>query len=265
MEYILRNATLTLLEQPHSTLLSLALILTDADYRRKVVSKIDNPFLKKFWEEEFLSLSPSRQAEFVNPILNKIGQFLSIPLIRNIVAQPQSSFSPRWVMDKNKIFLANLSKGKVGEDVSEMLGSMLVTKFQLDAMSRADMPEADRSTFYMYIDEFQNFATESFTNILSESRKYGLALTLAHQYIGQLDQSVQDAIFGNVASIVSFQVGHGDAKVLAPVYGSQITSDMLTEVPKYQFFTRTRSDDGKEMLTGSIYPPKSLTHIPNTE
>lgn len=255
MEYILRNASLTLLERKDSTLLTLARMLSDGGYRNSIVSKIDNAYLKRFWEEEFGTLTPTRQAEIVSPILNKVGQFLSIPLIRNIIAQPKSSFSPRWIMDNNKIFLANLSKGFIGEDVSEMLGSLLVSKFYLDAASRSDIKSADRTLFFLYVDEFQNFATDGFAHILSESRKYGLALTLAHQYIGQLDTGLQEAIFGNTATMVAFKTGYADAKKLAPVYGDDVTSTMISNLPKYQFLTHTNTDDRQEVVSGFLQQP----------
>ena len=167
------------------------MLLTDEDFREKYLKHIKNPFLEKFWSIEFGALSQARQAEIVSPILNKVGQFLSIPLIRNIVSQPQSGFSPRWVMDNKKIFLSNLSKGKIGEDASALLGAMMVTKFQIEAMTRADIPESERKDFGLYVDEFQNFATDSFATILSEARKYKLSLTMANQYIAQMAETVQ--------------------------------------------------------------------------
>lgn len=247
LEYILRNATLTLLERDGSTLLDLALLLSDNEFRNSYIAKIHNPFLQRFWTDEFNALSSTKQTEVVSPILNKVGQFLSVPLIRNIVSQPQSWFSPRWIMDNKKIFLANLSKGKIGEDVSDMLGSLLVSKFQLDAMSRASIDPNKREQFSLYVDEFQNFATESFAGILSEARKYGLNLIMAHQYIGQVSPELMDSIMGNVGNISVFHIGSWDAKILAPNLSPSITPQLLTEQPLYNFVLKT-SKNGKKIL-----------------
>lgn len=255
MEYILRNAALTLIEKPGSTLLDLALLLSDEEYRKSFVRTIKNSFLQKFWENEFDVLSSSKQSEVVNPILNKVGQFLSVPLIRNIISQPQSGFSPRWIMDNKKIFLANLSRGKIGEDVSEMLGSMLVSKFQLDVMSRADIVPEKREQFTLYVDEFQNFATESFSDILSEARKYGLGLVLAHQYTRQVDEHLLDAILGNVGNMAVFHVSASDAKVLASNIHSSITPQDLTEQPAFNFVLKTHTKNGKEIFQGELLNP----------
>jgi type IV secretory pathway TraG/TraD family ATPase VirD4 len=211
--------------------------------------------LQKFWSDEFENLSASKQAEVVSPILNKVGQFLSVPLIRNIICQPQSGFSPRWIMDNNKIFLANLSKGKIGEDVSEMLGSMLVSKFQLDVMSRANIAPEERKQYSLYVDEFQNFATESFADIFSEARKYGLGLVIAHQYVGQVNTTLMDAILGNVGNIALFHVGSNDAKLFAPNFSAQTTPTQLTEQPLYAFTLKTSRNGEKEIIHGELVHP----------
>lgn len=261
LEYILRNATLTLLEKPGSTLLDLTMLLTDEDFREKYLKQIKNPFLQKFWSTEFASMSQVRQAEVVSPILNKVGQFLSVPLIRNIVSQPQSGFSPRWVMDNRKIFLANLSKGKIGEDVSDMFGSMLVSKFQLDVMSRATIEPENRVPFRLYVDEFQNFATESFADIFSEARKYGLELIIAHQYLGQVDKKLIEAILGNVGNIIAFHTSHEDAKILAPNMSSTMNTSLLTEQQNFSFVLKTVKDGKKEVETGELLAPEIVaTH-----
>ncbi len=261
LEYILRNATLTLLEKPGSTLLDLTMLLTDEDFREKYLKQIKNPFLQKFWSTEFASMSQVRQAEVVSPILNKVGQFLSVPLIRNIVSQPQSGFSPRWVMDNRKIFLANLSKGKIGEDVSDMFGSMLVSKFQLDVMSRATIEPEKRVPFRLYVDEFQNFATESFADIFSEARKYGLELIIAHQYLGQVDKKLIEAILGNVGNIIAFHTSHEDAKILAPNMSSTMNTSLLTEQQNFSFVLKTVKDGKKEVETGELLAPEIVaTH-----
>lgn len=268
LEYILRNATLTLLEKPGSTLLDLTMLLTDEDFREKYLKHIKNPFLDKFWSIEFGALSQARQAEIVSPILNKVGQFLSIPLIRNIVSQPQSGFSPRWVMDNKKIFLANLSKGKIGEDVSDMFGSMLVSKFQLDVMSRATIEPEKRVPFRLYVDEFQNFATESFSDIFSEARKYAMELIIAHQYLGQVDKKLTEAILGNVGNIISFHTSSEDARILAPNMSSQLDTSLLTEQQHFSFVLKTVKDGKKVIETGELISPAliaSPTGVQNPE
>ncbi len=183
-------------------------------------------------------------SEAINPILNKVGQFLSSPILRNILWQPKNPFSLRWIMDNQKIFIVNLSKWKIGEDASALLGAMMVTKFQIEAMTRADMPENERKDFGLYVDEFQNFATDSFATILSEARKYKLSLTMANQYIEQMPETVQWAVFGNVGTLVSFQVGYHDASLLADVFGGEdvIIPQDLTNLAKYDIYTKLLID-----------------------
>ncbi|MBI2638462.1 DUF87 domain-containing protein [Candidatus Peregrinibacteria bacterium] len=223
LEHILRNTILGLLEYPNTTMLGITRILQDAEFRHRVVKKIEDPVVKSFWVNEFERMEPRMRSEAISPILNKVGQFLSSPIIRNIVGQPKSSVNLRFAMDNKKIVIVNLSKGKMGEDTSSLLGAMIITKFQLDAMSRANIPEKDRVDFYLYVDEFQNFATESFATILSEARKYKLNLTMANQYIEQMPEEVRYAVFGNVGTLVSFQVGFDDAEPIAGQYGGDET------------------------------------------
>ncbi len=228
LEHILRNTILSLLEYPNTTMLGITRILQDQDFRRKVVKKITDPIVKSFWVNEFERMEPRLRNEAISPILNKVGQFLSSPIIRNIVGQPKSSINLRFAMDNKKIVIVNLSKGKIGEDSSSLLGSMIITKFQLDAMSRANIPEKDRTDFYLYVDEFQNFATEAFATILSEARKYRLDITMANQYIAQMPEEVRDAVFGNVGSLISFQVGFDDSEMIAGQFGGD--EDMMTDL-----------------------------------
>jgi CxxC-x17-CxxC domain-containing protein len=214
MEYILNNAILALLEYPDSTLLGINRMLSDSSFRKEVVSKITDPVVKAFWTDEFAKYSERLMAEAGASIQNKVGQFIANPLIRNIVGQPHSAFDIREIMDEKKIFIMNLSKGRIGEENSRLIGAMLITKIYLAAMSRVDTSESKRADFYLYVDEFQNFATESFKDILSESRKYRLNLILAHQYVAQMDESVRDAVFGNVGTLITFRVGAYDAELL---------------------------------------------------
>jgi len=242
LEYVLRNAILALLEYPGSTLLGIMRMLVDKVYRKKVVSKLTDPVVKSFWVDEFSRYPDRFQSEAVAPIQNKVGQFLSSPLIRNIVGQTKSKIDLREVMDKQKILILNLSKGAIGEDASHLLGAMMITKIQLAAMSRVDMPESERKDFYLYVDEFQNFATESFANILSEARKYRLNLIMAHQYITQMNEVVRDAVFGNVGTLISFRIGAADAEFLEKEFEPVFTANDLVNLPKYNIYLKLMID-----------------------
>src|SRR3990167_9704718 len=192
LEYILRNTILALLDYPSSTMLGILRMLGDNQYRKKVVTTIQDPVVRSFWLNEFANYNERFRAEAISPIQNKVGQFLTSSVIRNIVAQPKSSIDMKDIMDNRKILLINVSKGRIGEDNSALLGAMLITRIQLAAMDRAHIPESERVDFHLYVDEFQNFATESFATILSEARKYRLNLTIAHQYITQMEEPVRD-------------------------------------------------------------------------
>lgn len=242
LEHILRNTVLALVEYPNSTLISIPLMLTSDIFRNKVVSKISDPVVKKFWTGEYDKMEPRQKVEAAGPILNKVGQFLSSTILRNVLGQPKNSFSVRWAMDNKKIVIVNLSKGKIGEDASALLWAMMVTKFQMDAMSRADIPEKDRVDFYLYVDEFQNFATDSFSTILSEARKYKLNLVMANQYIDQMQESVRGAVFGNVWSLISFQVGYHDATILKEVLAGEVLEEDLMNLKKYSIYTKQLID-----------------------
>lgn len=229
MEYFLANSIFAHLELPDSTLLGVNRIFGDKEYRKKIVSGIQDPIVKSFWENEFAKMPEQFMREAVAAIQNKVGQFSGNPLIRNIVGQTDTAMDLREIMDKKKILIMNLSKGKVGEENSRLLGAMLVTKIYLTAMSRVDIKkEEDRPDFYLYVDEFQNFATDSFASILSEARKYRLNLTLAHQYMAQMDEMVQDAVIGNVGTMIAFRVGGDDAEILEKEFGPEfMTSDLV--------------------------------------
>jgi hypothetical protein len=215
LEYILRYSILALLDYPDSTMLDITRILTDDNFRRDVITHIDDPVVKNFWTVEFASWSKSFATEAVAPVLNKVGAFTANPIVRNIIGQPKSSFNIRKIMDERKILIVNLSRGLIGEDNAALLGALLVTKIQKAAMSRADITDiSKRIPFYLYVDEFQNFATDSFATILSEARKYALTLTVANQYIAQMPQTVKDAVFGNVGSIISFRMSADDSRTM---------------------------------------------------
>lgn len=219
LEYILRFTLLALLDYPDSTMLGITRMLTDKEFRKKVVREVQDPVVKNFWLNEFASWNEKFANEAVAPVLNKVGAFTANPLIRNVIGQPKSALNLRQLMDEGKILIVNLSQGLIGEDNAAVLGALMVTKLQLAAMSRANVPLSERQPFYLYVDEFQNFATDSFALILSEARKYGLYLTVANQYIAQIaDTAVKDAVFGNVGSIVTFRVGADDAGYLAKYF-----------------------------------------------
>ncbi|MFA6512115.1 MAG: type IV secretion system DNA-binding domain-containing protein [Patescibacteria group bacterium] len=255
LEYVLRNTILALLENPGSTLLGVTRLLVDKKYREKIVSHISDPIVRSFWVDEYAAYSDKFRTEAISPIQNKVGQFLSSAIIRNIVGQSKSSIDLREAMDNRKIILINLSKGRVGEDNSSLLGAMLITKLQLAAMSRIDTPEEERKDFYLYVDEFQNFATESFAAILSEARKYRLNLIIAHQYIEQLDETVSAAVFGNVGSMVVFRVGANDAEELVKEFTPTFTEDDLVNLTKYNVYL-------KLMIDGVSSSPFSALTLP---
>jgi len=242
MEYILNNTILALLDNQGSTLLGINRMLSDAEYRKRIVSNIKDPIVKQFWVQEFASYSEKYAQEAVSAIQNKIGQFLSASIIRNIVAQVKSTIDIRKIMDDEKIFIINLSKGRIGEDSSRLLGGMLITKMQLAAMERVDMPEKDRRDFYMYVDEFQNFAVESFASILSEARKYRLCLTMAHQYIAQLSDEVREAVFGNVGTVIAYRVGAPDAAYMETEFMPRFTPEDIINLPKYNIYLKLLID-----------------------
>jgi len=230
MEYLLSNAILALLETPGSTLLGINRIFGEKEFRKRVVTRLHDPVVRGFWENEFAKYPEQYMREAVGAIQNKVGQFSSNPLIRNIIGQVESSVDMRRIMDEQKIFIINLSKGKVGEENARLLGAMLVTKLYLAAMSRVDIPESERKDFYLYVDEFQNFATESFASILSEARKYRLDLTIAHQYIAQMEEEVQHAVFGNVGTMICFRVGAEDAELLEKEFMPEIVIQDLVNL-----------------------------------
>ncbi len=254
LEYILRNVILGLLDYPSSTMLGIMRMLADKNYRKKVVDSIQDPVVKAFWVNEFANYNERFRSEAVSPIQNKVGQFLSSSIIRNIVAQPKSTIDMKDIMDNGKILLINVSKGRIGEDNSALLGAMLITKLQLAAMDRASIPEAERRDFYLYVDEFQNFATESFATILSEARKYRLNLIIAHQYITQMEEVVRDAVFGNVGTIISFRIGAFDAEYMEKEFEPYFMQTDLVNLDKYNAYV-------KLMIKGVTSAPFSMETI----
>lgn len=257
MEYILTNTLLALLEYPDATLLGVNRMLSDKDFRKKVVDNISDVSVKSFWVDEFAKYTERMAAEAVPAIQNKIGQFTANPLIRNMIGQAKSSFDIRKLMDTKKIIIVNLSKGRIGEANANLLGGMLITKIYLAAMSRADVPDRVLKTlpnFYLFVDEFQNFANESFADILSEARKYKLNLTIAHQYIEQMEEEVSSAVFGNVGTMIVFRVGAFDAEFLEKEFAPKFTMEDLVNLGFAQIYL-------KLMIDGVSSQPFSATTL----
>lgn len=261
MEYILNNTLLALLEYPESTLLGVNRMLSDKHYRTKVVENLSDPSVKAFWLDEFAKYNERYMQEAGDAIKNKIGQFTSNPLIRNIIGQPKSSFDIREVMDGKKILIVNLSKGRVGEQNAFLLGGMLITKIYLAAMSRANASEATLKalpSFYLFVDEFQSFVNDSFADILAEARKYKLNLTIAHQYIDQMPETVQSAVFGNVGTTIAFRVGPFDAEKLEKIFTPKFIEEDLVNLGFAQIYLTL-------MIDGVGSPPFSAQTLPPIE
>ncbi|MCA9364004.1 type IV secretion system DNA-binding domain-containing protein, partial [Candidatus Kaiserbacteria bacterium] len=259
MEYILNNAILALLDTPHTTLLGIPRLLTDKEYRQKIIGNLKDPVVKAFWVSEYEQWQDKFRNEAIAPIQNKVGQFLSTSLIRNVVGQSHSTIDVFNLMNEGKIFLVNVSKGRIGEDNSALLGAMLITKIQLSAMERVRIPEEERRDFYLYVDEFQNFATDSFASVLSEARKYRLNLIVAHQYVGQLTTDVstvvRDAVFGNVGTMLMFRVGAADAEFLESEFTPEFTIEDMVNLPNYRIYL-------KLMVNGVASRPFSAKTLP---
>jgi hypothetical protein len=236
LEYILRYTILALLDRPSTTMLDITRMLTDKKFRNETLTYCTDTVVLNFWKVEFASWNDKFQSEAIAPVLNKVGAFTANPIIRNIIGQPRSTFDIRQIMDEGKILVVNLSKGLIGEDNAAILGAFMVTKIQLAAMSRSDIPNVeDRRPFYLYVDEFQNFATDSFATILSEARKYGLNLTVANQYISQMSETVRDAVFGNVGTMISFRVSADDSPILAKQFEPQFEAQDLLQMHNRHF------------------------------
>lgn len=256
LEYILYNALVALLHCPNTSLLGVDRLLTDKSYRQWVVRQTSDPFIRRFWSEEYESYDPRFQREAIAPIQNKLGQFLLNPVIRNILGQVGNKISIRFMMDTRRLFIANLSKGKLGGDKANLLGCLLTTQFQLAAMARADQPEDDRQDFYLFVDEFHNFATDSFASILAEARKYRLCLTLSHQYIDQLALPIQQAVFGNVGTLMSFGVGYADARAMHGQFGEAFVPSQFVDLDRFEMFVRLFQDGAaREPFRARALPP----------
>ncbi len=258
MEYILNNAILALLDTPGSTLLGIPRMLVDKDYRQQIISNLKDPVIKAFWVHEYEAWQDKFRNEAIAPIQNKVGQFLSTSIIRNVVGQSQSTINVFDIMNTGKIFLVNVSKGRIGEDNSALLGGMIITKVQLAAMERVRIPEEERRDFYLYVDEFQNFVTDAFAGILSEARKYRLNLTIAHQYTAQLatkdSSAMRDAVFGNVGTMIIFRVGADDAEFLEKEFEPEFTPQDIVNLPNYKIYLKLMIDG----ITSRPFSSKTL-------
>lgn len=255
LEYVLRSAILALLEREGSTLLDLPRLLTDENFRQDVITSITDPVVKSFWESEYEKYPKVFRTETISPIQNKVGQYLSSFLIRNIVGHKENKFNLREVIDTGKILLVNLSKGAIGEDYSKLLGSMLVTKLYLAGLGRANIPEQSRNFFAVYVDEFQEFAHENFFDILSESRKYNLGLTITNQHLSQLEEKVKSSVIGNVGTLIAFRTGSEDSEILAKEFHPTFNEDDLISLPKYQIYL-------KLLINGTASEAFSATTLP---
>lgn len=255
LEYVLTHSILALLEYGGSTLLGIPRLLSDESYRKHVVAHVRDPIVRAFWEDEFGRYDKRFLIEVVAPVQNKVGRLLSAAPLRNILGQVKSRVDLRFMMDDQRIFIANLGKGELGEENANLLGSLLVASFQVAALSRSDTAEAARSDFFLSVDEFHNFTTDAFSNILSEARKYRLCLTLAHQYVDQLEEGVRHAVFGNVGSLITFRLGNRDAEVLAREFHPTFTPADLVSLDKYRIYLRL-------MIDGSASRPFSAIALP---
>lgn len=259
LEYILYNAVAALLDCQNTSLLGLQRILVDEVYRSWVVKQIQDPMVRTFWLNEFGRYDRKFLQEAIAPIQNKVGQLLASSAVRNILGQVRSRIDLRFMMDRRRILIANLSKGMLGEDKANLLGAILVSKFQLAAMSRTDIPEPDREDFHLYIDEFQNFTTDAFISILSEARKYRLCLTLSHQYLDQLREEIRDAVLGNAGTIIAFRIGNRDAEQLQGdlIFGSR----HLSSLSNHQVCVKLLDGgDYGEPFMGATYPPSAMRY-----
>jgi len=259
LEHVFRFTTLALLDYPHATMRGMISMLTDRNYRQKVIEYIEDDMVKRFWAIEFADWSEKFDTDAIIPLVNKLGQFLSDPLLRNIFGQKTNKIDLSYLMNNKKIVLINLSKGRLGEENSSFFGSMFLTKIKQSGMERAQIPEADRKDFYLYIDEFQNVVTETFENLMSEARKYGLCLTIAHQYMGQLIPKILSAVLGNSGTVVSFRVGGADAVVLEDEFAPIFRVKDMINLGKQEFYIKMTIDgetyDAFSAKTLRVMPP----------
>jgi Type IV secretion-system coupling protein DNA-binding domain len=242
LEHILRNAVFCLLEQPEATLADIPRLLDDGGFRKRAAERVSNAQVRQFWLREYESYPARFRAEAIAPLQNKVGAFLADPILCRILSAPRSSFDLRRVIDQKKILLVNLAKGRMGEGSAALLGALLVARLGLSGLSRSDVPEEERRDFYLYLDEFQTFATMSFVSMLSELRKYRVNLILTNQYLGQLEPEIRDSVLGNVGTLLSFRVGPADAAVLADEFAPEFSAGDLMGLPNRRIYLRLMID-----------------------
>ncbi|MEJ7860909.1 MAG: DUF87 domain-containing protein [Pyrinomonadaceae bacterium] len=255
LEHILRNCLLALLDYPDATLADILTLLSDKQFRGAVVKHLTNSQIKDFWTKEYENYPARLRAEAISPIQNKVGAFLSNPILKRILTAPQKKLNLRKIMDEGKVLLVNLAKGNLGEDTANLLGSLLISRFDLAALSRANIPENERRPFYLYADEFHNFTTQSISGMLSELRKYRLSMTLSNQFLTQIELPIRDAILGNVGTIIAFRIGTTDAEILAPEFAPEISATDLLNLPNYHIYL-------KMMVEGNVSKPFSAITLP---
>jgi hypothetical protein len=256
LEYILYNAVSALLDCRNATLLGVNRLLTDERYRAKVIRQVKDPFIRAFWAEEYESYDERFRREAIAPIQNKLGQFLLNPVVRNILGQVKTKVKIPFIMDSGRLFIANLSKGKLGHEKANLLGSLLTAQFQLAAMARSSYPETERRDFYLFIDEFQNFSTDAFASILAEARKYRSCLILSHQYIDQLPLPIRQAVFGNAGTLISFRVGYADAEVLEKEFGNTFPASAIADLNRYEAVVKLLTDGtNRTPFRAKMLPP----------
>jgi GTPase SAR1 family protein len=255
LEHILRNCLLALLDYPNANLADILTLLSDKDFRLSVIRHSTNSQITDFWTKEYENYPSRLRAEAISPIQNKVGAFLSNPILKRILTKPEYPLRLRQIMDEGKVLLVNLAKGSLGEDTANLLGSLLISRFDLAALSRANVPEEERKPFYLYADEFHNFTTQSLAGMLSELRKYKLSMTLSNQFLTQIEPPVRDAILGNVGTIISFRIGTTDAEILTPEFAPEINATDLLSLPNYHIYL-------KMMVDGKVSKPFSAVTLP---
>jgi len=261
MEWVLTAAVSALMECPNVSILGITRMLIDERYRAWVLKQVNDPIVRSVWIQELGRYDKQLWQEAIAPIQNKIGQLLISPPVRNVLGQVRSRIDARFMMDHRRIFIANLSKGRLGEDKSNLLGAILVTMFQLAAMARSTVPESEREDFFLFVDEFQNFTSDSFVSILSEARKYRLCLTLSHQHVSQLRDEIRDSVFGNVGSMLSFRVGSTDGELLSREFDGVYNARHLTQLDRYELCAKLLFDGRyMEPFLGVTMPPLDVRY-----
>jgi len=255
LEHILRNCLLALLDYPNATFADILTLFSDKEFRSAVVKHLTNSQIRDFWTKEYEKYPERLRAEAISPIQNKVGAFLSNPVLKRILTEPQKKLNLRNVMDEGKVLLVNLAKGTLGEDTANLLGSLLISRFDLAALSRANIPESERRSFYLYADEFHNFTTHSLSGMLSELRKYRLSMTLSNQFLTQIELPIRDAILGNVGTLIAFRIDTTDADILAPEFAPEIKATDLLNLPNYHVYL-------KMMVDGAVSKPFSAITLP---